>query len=276
MAASKKEEIIKLNENQTEFYNKTSSERKLNIIMKVWRTLRRRMYFLMNNTGIWDDVYSLQKEWIGDISGKKVLDFGCFDGNALSLYLAKNSKTYVGVDLSENAIIRLRTILSEKGIQGAKLQAVDLLSEEFKETNFDVIYAQGVLHHFNPIDVLLPVLQSKLVPGWKIVSLDPLQTSSLTRCVRAVYHPFRSDKDWEWPFTRETFSVLKKYFKIMHLQGVIGRSKWAIPLAFLWPALATSIAKGLHQKDMVLANREDGNLWCCMQLVMCLEKPEIA
>jgi len=203
---------------------------------------------------------------------KKVLDFGCFDGNALSTYLASNSSTYVGVDLSQNAIDRLARHFEEKGISGARLQCVDILSDEFKEDGFDLIYAQGVLHHFNPIDVLLPVLNSKLLPGGKIVSLDPLQTNILTRSVRMIYHPFRTDKEWEWPFTRQTFNTLRKYFLIRNLQGVIGQSKWAIPVSFIWPSLALKLATDLHRRDLSYARTEGRALWSCMQLVMCLEK----
>jgi len=274
MNENKKEDILKLNDKQTDFYNKSNSERPFNFIMKIWRTLRRRMYFLMNNSGIWEDVFSLQKEWIGDLSDKKVLDFGCFDGNALSFYLATNSSSYLGIDLSGEAMDRLAKSLADRGIEGARVQCVDVLSDDFTESGFDIIYAQGVLHHFNPIDVLLPILQAKLARDGKIVSLDPLQTSLLTRSVRAIYHPFRSDKEWEWPFTRQTFGVLRKYFKISKVQGVIGRAKWAIPVAFLHRGLGVKIAKKLHSKDMACAQSEDRNLWQCMQMAMCLELPD--
>lgn len=270
---SRKEELENLNKEQAKFFDTPPAQRKFNAIMEIWRTLRRKMYFLMDNSNIWPDVYALQKEWIGDLSGKKVLDFGCFDGNALSAYLASNSASYLGVDLSKPALERLEEYFEKKGIMGARVQCVDVLSTDFTETGFDIIYAQGVLHHFNPIDVLLPVLKEKLVPGGKIVSLDPMRTNLLTRSVRAVYHPFRTDKEWEWPFTRETFGAIKKHFKILNVQGVIGYSKWAIPFVVLNKTLAVKLARYLHSKDMALAKSEQRHLWRCMQVVMCLQKP---
>lgn len=80
---------------------------------------------------------------------------------------------------------------------------------------------------------MLEVLKEKLVPGGCIVSLDPMQTSLLTRSVRLIYHPFRSDREWEWPFTQEIIRKLGGYFTIRQIKGVIGCSKWAIPVAFL-------------------------------------------
>lgn len=274
MADERKSEILELNKKQTVFYNAASQQRRLNPIMKLWRVLRRRMYFLMSHSTIWSDVYDLQKEWMGNLSGKKVLDFGCYDGNALSTYLAANAGNYLGVDLSSNALERLAEHFAVKGISDARLKCVDILSPEFTEADFDIIYAQGVLHHFHAIDVILPVLSEKLKPGGRIVSLDPLQTSPLTQAFRKIYHPFRSDREWEWPFTRRTFTAIRRYFHIHGLQGVIGRTKWAIPLVFIFPKLAVRLAQKFHQQDLALAKSENGYLWGCMQLVMCLEKRE--
>jgi 2-polyprenyl-3-methyl-5-hydroxy-6-metoxy-1,4-benzoquinol methylase len=268
----RRDELLILNKEQAQFYDTPHVKRNLNNIMKLWSHLRRRMYYLMQNSGIWKDVYALQKEWMGDLAGKKVLDFGCYDGNALSGYLAENSASYLAVDLSKPALERLDDYFRKKGIKGARVQSVDVLSKDFTETGFDVIYAEGVLHHFKHIDALLPVLSEKLAPGGLIVSLDPLQTSFLTRSVRAVYHPFRSDREWEWPFTRYTFDEIRRFFTIKKVQGVVGYSKWAIPIAFFHKSVAVRIAKYLHRKDIASAGSERRSLWGCMQVVMCLEK----
>jgi 2-polyprenyl-3-methyl-5-hydroxy-6-metoxy-1,4-benzoquinol methylase len=268
---SRQDELLDLNKQQAIFYNTPAPERKLNFIMKCWRTLRRRMYFLMEKSGIWEDIYSLHKQWIGPLEGKKVLDFGCFDGNTLSDYLAANAGSYLGVDLSHEALLRLQAHFEEANIASARVQCVDVLSPEFTETGFDVIYAQGVLHHFKPIDLILQLLQKKLAPGGRIVTLDPLQTSFLTRSVRAIYHPFRVDREWEWPFTRETFAIIERYFYIAQLQGVVGYSKWAIPFAFINRNIAIRIGKLLHDKDLHLATTQKIYLWNCMHVAMVLE-----
>ena len=109
-----RDKLIGANKEQKKIYNIDSSARKLNFIMKAWRTARRNMYYLLDTAGIWGDIYSLHKQWMGDLSGKKVLDFGCYEGNALSAYLASHSGKYVGVDLSENALARLDNYFQEK------------------------------------------------------------------------------------------------------------------------------------------------------------------
>jgi SAM-dependent methyltransferase len=264
-------ELLALNRKQADFFDTAPSQRRFNPAMKLWRAVRSDLYFLMGSCGIWSDVFSLQKEWMGDLAGKKVLDFGCYEGNVLSPYLAANAGQYVGIDLSKNALQKLAARFQNAGIRNARLQCVDVLSGDFTETGFDVIYAQGVLHHFNPIDAVLRVLRGKLAQGGRIVSCDPVRTSLLARGVRAVYHPFRTDKEWEWPFTRSTFETIKQHFRIRAVQGVIGYSKWAIPLALVHRPTATRAARTLHEKDLRLAVSEQRHLWRCLQVAMCLE-----
>lgn len=119
--------------------------------------------------------------------------------------------------------------------------------------------------------MVLRLLKEKLAPGGRIVTLDPLQTSLLTRSVRAVYHPFRVDREWEWPFRRDTFETISQYFHIAKLQGVVGYSKWAIPFVFLNKNIGVSIGRVLHARDIRLATCLQRHLWGCMQVAMCLE-----
>jgi SAM-dependent methyltransferase len=260
-----------LNRKQAEFFDTDPSQRCLNPAMKLWRRVRGDLYYLMVNSGIWEDVFDLHKRWMGDLAGKKVLDFGCNEGNVLSPYLAANAGQYLGIDLSRNALDKLDERFRHAGIRNARLQCVDALSGEFAESGFDIIYAQGVLHHFKPIDPILGVLREKLAAGGRIVSCDPVQTSPLAYAVRAMYHPFRADREWEWPFTRRTIAEIEARFRIRAIQGVIGYSKWAIPVAVIHRPTALRWARKLHEKDLRLATGKQRHLWRCLQIAMCLE-----
>src|SRR5690606_32211753 len=152
------------------------------------------------NLGMENQLYHTHKNWCGDLSQKKVLDLGCYKGNSLSYFLAENSKQYIGIDLSERGIIYLNKQLSP--FSNAQAYAVDFLSKDFIEGDFDLIYAYGVLHHFKDTELLIKKLKEKLKPGGIIISHDPLQTSRPIKFIRALYRPFQSDKDWEWPFTK--------------------------------------------------------------------------
>src|SRR5690606_17940288 len=138
--------------------------------------------------GVEKAIYELHKGWFGDLSGKKVLDLGCYAGNSLSFHLAQNSREYLGIDLSDQGIANLELRL--KDLPGARARTIDFLSEEFTDNNFDLIYAYGVLHHFRDVDELILKLKEKLKPRGRIISHDPLQTSIPIKIIRTIYRPF--------------------------------------------------------------------------------------
>ena len=215
------EETLAKNKAQKEFYN----TKKKNLPTRIWSFIRGKVLRnIRKELGIAEQSYALHKQWFGALSNKRVLDLGCYSGNALSLYLAENSKEYVGIDLSDVAIEKLNKKLDH--LPHAKAQAIDFFSEDFSENNFDVIYAYAVLHHFKNVDNLVARLDEKLAPNGIIVSYDPLKTSYPIWLLRALYRPFQSDAAWEYPFGRKTLKKLETAFNIKEARGVLGKSKW--------------------------------------------------
>jgi 2-polyprenyl-3-methyl-5-hydroxy-6-metoxy-1,4-benzoquinol methylase len=264
-----KEEIIETNLKQKEFYN----TKKKNFATKIWSSIREKtLKNIRRNIGILDESYELHKVWFGDLSNKKVLDLGCFSGNNLSIHLAQNSKQYIGLDLSDLAIEKLNKKL--ENIPTAKALAVDFLSDEFAETDFDIIYAYGVLHHFQSVPVLINRLNEKLAPNGVIISYDPLETSLPIKIIRAIYRPFQSDADWEWPFTRKTYQQFDKSFDIIERRGLLGKSKWFFLLSFLPFSEEKKIAIGKkwHKEDWEKSAISNSRLFSCMHLTMLMRK----
>ena len=110
-----KEEILELNKKQTEFYNKDRKDRSENFASSLWRSIRSgSLNSFTKKYNLKDRVYDQHKIWLGDLSDKKVLDLGCFSGNALSLYIAERAKQYIGIDLSDVAINKLNDKLKSK------------------------------------------------------------------------------------------------------------------------------------------------------------------
>jgi 2-polyprenyl-3-methyl-5-hydroxy-6-metoxy-1,4-benzoquinol methylase len=265
-------EILMINKKQKTFYNSPGNIKINNIIMKIWSKARRPMYSLMWHSGISRKVFLMELDWMDDLSEKRVLDFGCFSGNELSVHLAKNSKYYLGIDLSDVAINQLREKMARENINNPNVKVIDILSPDFKENNFDIIYAEGVIHHFKHINTILSTLSNKLSPGGRVVTFDPMQTAISSRIIRALYHPFRSDKEWEFPFTRSTFNSIQKYFNIVGVQGIMGCSKWSIPMAYINKNIALKMIKYLHQKDLRKATKIGPGLWKCLHVSMCWSK----
>ncbi|MGK4569274.1 class I SAM-dependent methyltransferase [Flavobacterium sp. 3HN19-14] len=215
------EEIIATNQKQKDFYNHFKQNR----ATKIWAKFRNGLLNkIRKNIGIQDQAYLKHKEWFGDLSNKKVLDLGCYAGNYWSIYLAENAKEYLGIDLSDVAIGKFNERL--KPYPNAKAEAVDFLSSEFTEKDYDLIYAYGVLHHFENTAILIDKLNEKLAPGGSIISYDPLQTSLPIKIIRTIYRPFQSDADWEWPFSKKTYYQFSKAFNVIERHGLLGKSKW--------------------------------------------------
>lgn len=270
--SEKIDKVLEVNKRQKDFYNATSPNRK-NIVTKIWSGLRNNLLSnFRSQFDIKDKVYSQHKLWLGDISDKKILDLGCLRGNALSLYMAKNAKVYIGIDLSDKAIDVLNSKIAADNCKNAKAIAVDFLSEDFDDADFDVIYAYGVLHHFEDFDLLISKLNEKLAAGGQIISYDPLHTSLPIKIIRTLYRPFQSDKDWEWPFKKSTLKKIDDYFIIQDKKGVLGRSKYGIVLNFLplKKSYKTKVISKMVEKDW---NPKSWNqVYKCMHLTMLLQK----
>jgi SAM-dependent methyltransferase len=260
---------LEVNKKQTEFYN----TKKKNLPTRIWSKIREKtLKDIRKELNILNESYDLHKSWFGDLSEKKVLDLGCFKGNYHSLYLAKNSKEYIGLDLSDKAIAKLNQKLED--IPNAKAVSADFLSKDFSEKDFDIIYAYGVLHHFQNVDLLISKLNEKLAPKGKIISYDPLQTSPPIWIIRKLYRPFQSDAAWEWPFNRSTLKKFNANFTIIEKRGVLGKAKWYFLLSLLpiSKEKKLKIGKKWHAKDWVESNKSMSYLYKCMQLTMLMQK----
>ena len=266
------EDILEINKRQKEFYNSTTHPQK-NFASKLWSNFRNgALSEFRKKFDIKDRVYDEHKVWLGDISDKKILDLGCLRGNALSLYMAENAKEYIGIDLSDVAIANLQKRIEESNCRNAKAIAVDFLSPEFHQTDFDIIYAYGVLHHFENFDLLIAKLKEKLKPGGVIISYDPLETSLPIKILRTIYRPFQDDKDWEWPFTKSVLKKIRSNFKVEEMRGVLGQSKYGIFLNVL-PLnknYKTRVISNMIEKDWNIKNPED--IYSCMHTTMLLRK----
>lgn len=272
MDNSELSKTLDVNKKQAEFYN----TKKKNLPTRIWSQVREKtLKGIRRELDILQGSYDLHKSWFGDLKDKKVLDLGCFAGNYHSLYLAENSKQYIGLDLSKVGIDRLNKKLEH--IPSAKAVVQDFLSDKFTEKDFDIIYAYGVLHHFENVDLLISKLNEKLAPGGRIISYDPLETSTPVWVIRKLYRPFQSDAAWEWPFNRKTLRKFESSFEILEKRGVLGYAKWyfVINLLPLAKSKKMKIGKSLHQKDWEKSNQSMSHLFTCMQLTMHLRKKNI-
>lgn len=243
----------------------------------LWWRARESIAEADNKIGIDKDILELHKHWLGDIGDRSILDFGCFTGNPLSLWLAKHAAKYRGIDLSEKAIAELNGKLALLDRPDAAASCTDILNNKFPDSYFDVIYAKSVLHHFSDISIICEELNRLLKPGGIVISDDPIQTEPINRIARVIYRPFQSDRDWEWPFTRKTIKTFQVFFEIRDMQGFRGFSRLALPFFFL-PQLrqvGVQIGKWGWKLDRKMARSQNLFLFFCWNITFLMKKPKI-
>lgn len=285
MSTAEVDSMLQANEQQRKFYDSRhaaatsgqSREQAANVFTDLWSFLRRRQLVCRRALGAQNDVLECHREWIASISTpqRRVLDLGCFTGNDLSLELAKNADAYLGIDLCADATAVLDEKLKAEGMDHAEARSMDFLNNDFEDGSFDLIYAHSVLHHFRYFDALMKELHRVCSPGGAIISYDPMKTSWSIGFMRAMYRPFQSDREWEFPFTMKTLRSIENLFDIKHARGVVGLAKYPMPLMMV-PGL-TSVGSRLcklgHRLDKKHAVRPGFFLKRCLQVTMCLEKP---
>src|SRR5262245_38597033 len=135
-----------------------------------------------------DDVYLDHETWIrpaleqlGDVSGLRVLDYGC--GHAMAgIVLARRGARVTAFDLSAGYLAEAHRRATANGV------ALDLVQADgerlpFADATFDRIWGNAILHH---LDLTIAALELRRVlrPGGIAVFCEPWGGNPLLRWVR--------------------------------------------------------------------------------------------
>jgi SAM-dependent methyltransferase len=232
-------------------------------LTRFWASLRSHRKKLLKQQGLRDDVERRVRGWLQDCAGGEILEIGCFNGTRNSLWLMKHCSHYTGIDLSPSAIEVLRGKVQNEGLTNK----VTLIAGDILDFNpprkFDMIYAQGVLHHFQHPKVLFALLADFIKPGGSLVFSDPAELNGVLRLARRLYRPFQTDQAWEWPFTRSTVNALSRHFELREAFGYGRFSTLLVPL-IAFPGLGT-LLNGIYQKvlraELESRGADVGKVW---------------
>lgn len=284
LLADGREEMLQINVRQKDFYEsrfeaaqagRPGKERAANAPTNIWTLMRRKVLAMRRASGAEEYLYILHRDWMSNLKVARVLDLGCFTGNHLSLWIAEHCAEYVGMDLSEQAIYVLNAKLRERQLTHASASAQDFLANSYPDNYFDLVYAFSVLHHFKDVNSMLQEMCRILKPGGVVISFDPLMTEPFNRLARIIYRPLQSDRDWEWPFTRTTFRIIRKYFEIADMQGFLGMTKLGFPFQLLpgLNKLGEAIVRWGLEFDKEHARSLGFPFYLCWMATLQLRKP---
>lgn len=101
-----------------------------------------------------------------DVSGKRVVDLGCGFGWASRYFREQGAASVLGIDLSQNMIVRAKADTQDAAIT---YQIGDLESLELPEAGFDFAYSALAFHYVRDFTRLTGMIHQALVPGASFV-----------------------------------------------------------------------------------------------------------
>jgi 2-polyprenyl-3-methyl-5-hydroxy-6-metoxy-1,4-benzoquinol methylase len=123
--------------------------------------------------------------FLGDVSGKRVLDCGCGTGFATVLFARKGARV-TAFDISSQYVELARRRIEHNAVQDQIdwLGTMGLETIEFPDESFDIVYGGHILHHTR-LDRSVPQVARVLRDRGKGVFIETLATNRLLMWTRA-------------------------------------------------------------------------------------------
>ncbi len=139
------------------------------------------------------------------IAGGRAMDVGCGDGELSAEMHALGASAVYGFDVSRRQIEDARARYS--GLEGVAFHLHD--AETPIDGRFHVIAGRAVLHHLDFRRVLVTLYERNLLPGGRMVFIEPMShplTLAFHHLVRSAHSPD------EWPITPADVAWLRSRF----------------------------------------------------------------
>jgi 2-polyprenyl-3-methyl-5-hydroxy-6-metoxy-1,4-benzoquinol methylase len=113
---------------------------------------------------------------IGDVSSKRVLEYGCGDGE-LAVRLARSGACVSAFDQSRDAVAETRRLAEQRGV---RLEAVAAAAERlpYADETFDIVLGRGILHLLD-VERARAELLRVLKPGGRAAFSEPAHAGDL-------------------------------------------------------------------------------------------------
>ena len=159
-------------------------------------------------------------EFLGDLRGKRVIEYGCGLG-ALTVLLARSGAEVTAFDISEGSIEVARERARMTGVEGDITFAVAAGEAlPFDDASFDIAFGKAVLHHLDPATGAKELARI-LRPGGRAAFSEPLGTNPVVQFVRDhVPYPHKHERGADITLRRVDMDAWIAPFSKAELQGV--------------------------------------------------------
>jgi ubiquinone/menaquinone biosynthesis C-methylase UbiE len=196
-------------------------------------------------------------QWMGDLSGRHVLEYGCGEGWT-TLDLARRAAHVSAFDISPQAIDNAQLSVAKAGLAPRctlKVLAAEQL--DFPDESFDAAIGFAILHHLD-MDKALAELHRVLRPGGIAYFAEPLATNPFIQIYRNLTPQYRTP-DEQPLYLNELPRLLSRFAGYEHREfffcalAALGLAH--IPGgARIYPAMS----RRLHRADEFLLTRLPG------------------
>jgi SAM-dependent methyltransferase len=150
-----------------------------------------------------DTAYPLEYAYqqLGDVTGKRVVDFGCGSGANTALLAHRGAHVWA-IDISEDLLRLGQRRLAVSGRAGeATFIAGSAHDLPFPDNSIDVVFGIAILHHLD-LDLCSKEIRRVLKPGGRAIFQEPVRNSAVIRFVRSLI-PYRAPdiSPYERPLT---------------------------------------------------------------------------
>lgn len=199
------------------------------------------------STGLYDKDILWAPLWrsIGDLQGKRVLDYGCGVG-AFSEALWRRGAWVYGIDISEGLVAQAGASFAPDARPAPVFQVMDAQATSFPDGFFDHVFGNGILHHLD-LDAALSEIARVLRPGGSAYFQEPLAGHPWVRLVRRLTPHARSAD--ERPLTWGDIDRMRRYFRSVEHTEIYLVSPMAAALSLLGSGIARWTTRRLKAID---------------------------
>jgi SAM-dependent methyltransferase len=139
------------------------------------------------------------REFLGDLRGVRILEYGCGSG-FLTVLLAASGAKVTSFDISPGSVDLARKRCEANGFSDVQLEVANAEDLPFEDESFDIIFGRAILHHLD-VQKAAPHIERMLVPGGRACFVEPLGTNPVLSYVRDhVPYPNKNPVGDDHPF----------------------------------------------------------------------------
>ncbi|HNP88059.1 MAG TPA: methyltransferase domain-containing protein [Kouleothrix sp.] len=159
-------------------------------------------------------------EFLGDLKGKRVLEYGCGLGHVSTLLLRSGAHV-TSFDLSRRSVdVTERRIAANTPGRTAALAVAAGETLPFADESFDIIFGKAILHHLD-VSIGANDLYRVLKTGGKAVFSEPMGMNPVLNVVRDhVWYPKKTPRGADKPLSYQEIHAWGARFREFHYQEV--------------------------------------------------------